>query len=125
MLKGIGVDIVKNQRMLEFLSNAKQLTRLFTEEELINLANIAHPTVKLGFLAKRFAAKEALLKALGTGIGQFSLQEITVLNDKQGKPYFSFSGKLSEYMKHNNLLAELSLADEDEYSLAFVTLSQI
>ena len=78
--------------------------------------------------AKRFAAKEAFSKALGTGISNgVNFNEITVLNNKSGKPYINLKGdtkkKIKKMFKQKKTKISLSLSDEKDYAVAFVTIS--
>ena len=78
--------------------------------------------------AKRFAAKEAFSKALGTGISKgINFNQIVVLNEKNGKPFIKLienTKKIVEKkLKKKNYKISLSLTDEDEYAVAFVTIS--
>lgn len=88
MIKGIGLDVITITRIKElFEKNNQFMTRLLTKEEQ-EVFNQLGKYRQLEFLAGRFSTKEALAKALGTGIGaQLSLQDITVLNDEKGKPF--------------------------------------
>ena len=79
-------------------------------------------------MAKRFAAKEAYSKALGTGISNgINFNEIVILNKKSGKPYISVIGKtkkiLKKKFKGKTTKVSLSLSDEKKYAVAFVTIS--
>ena len=79
-------------------------------------------------LFKRFAAKEAFSKALGTGISNgINFNEIVVLNKKSGKPYINFIGQtkkiLNKKFKRKKPKISLSLSDEKKYAVAFVTIS--
>jgi holo-[acyl-carrier protein] synthase len=76
------------------------------------------------FLAKRFAAKEAAAKALGTGFsGGLSLGNIGVNHDDKGKPLLEFSGKAQELVESFGIReSHISIADEQEHAVAFVTL---
>jgi holo-[acyl-carrier protein] synthase len=77
-------------------------------------------------LAKHFAAKEALVKALGTGFRDgVSWRHIEVKHDPLGKPYLECSGRVLEKLEESGVAAaQVSLCDEDEYALAFVTLEK-
>ena len=79
------------------------------------------------FCAKRFAAKEAFSKALGTGIGRVvSFQDLTVRNNDNGKPHFIPSEKLRLYLLEKGVKqAHLSISDESQYAVAFVILEAI
>ncbi len=76
------------------------------------------------FLAKRFAAKEAAVKALGTGIGSgVSFQNVEVVNLSSGQPTLEFSGKFAELCeKHNISRSFISISDEQHYAMATVVL---
>jgi holo-[acyl-carrier protein] synthase len=77
------------------------------------------------FLAKRFAAKEALGKALGTGVrAPATLPAIAIVHDVLGKPMFRFSDELAALMQEKRLAAHLSISDEQDYAVAFVILEQ-
>ena len=78
--------------------------------------------------AKRFAAKEAFSKALGTGISKgINFNQIVVLNEKNGKPFIKIiehtKKNVEKKLKKKNYKISLSLSDEDEYAVAFVTIS--
>jgi holo-[acyl-carrier protein] synthase len=75
------------------------------------------------FLAKRFAAKEALGKAFGTGIRvPVLLPDMAVTHDDLGKPVFTFAPRLAAHLAERRLVAHLSISDEQEYAVAFVIL---
>jgi holo-[acyl-carrier protein] synthase len=77
------------------------------------------------FLAKRFAAKEALGKALGTGVrAPVLLPDIAVTHDELGKPDFVFSAPLAAHLAQRGLAAHLSISDEQDYAVAFVILEK-
>ena len=84
----------------------------------VNKANSA------AYCAKRFAAKEAFAKALGTGIGRVvSFQDLTIRNNENGKPHFVPSEKLRQYLVEKNIKqAHLSISDESQNVIAFVVL---
>jgi len=124
MIYGIGTDIVSVERMRNNIERFghRFAERILTDEELgefKQVNNHAH------FLAKRFAAKEAVAKAMGTGfINGLSLRDIGVGHDALGKPVLAFSGKAAEFVSQENIASShISLADEMEYAVAFVTLS--
>ncbi|MCE2993060.1 MAG: holo-ACP synthase [Alphaproteobacteria bacterium] len=116
MIFGVGCDIVANDRVKALLQKNKDafLKKIFTKKEL----EAAPVGVKeLGYFAKRYAAKEAAAKALGTGIGVISFTEIEILNDEQGKPICTL---LKDEYAH--LEAHVSLSDEESHSLAFIVI---
>tara|TARA_B100001027_G_C16247029_1_gene322473 strand:- start:656 stop:913 length:258 start_codon:yes stop_codon:yes gene_type:complete len=82
------------------------------------------------YLSKRFSAKEAFVKSLGTGFrNNLCFKDISILNDKKGKPYFLFNKKLINILKKkyklNNFKAYLSLSDEKKYSVSYVVLQKL
>tara|TARA_A100001011_G_C14302163_1_gene841316 strand:+ start:1314 stop:1694 length:381 start_codon:yes stop_codon:yes gene_type:complete len=119
---GIGSDIISNNRIKKSIKNKYFLKRIFTKKEIqIGLKkNNNHY-----FYAKRFAAKEAFVKALGTGFrDDINFNSISVLNDKNGKPFITYDKilkkKIQSIIKRKKLNIFLSLSDEKDYSLAFV-----
>ena len=119
---GIGSDIISNIRIKKSLKNKKFLKRIFTMEEIKKGSTLKN---KFMYFSKRFAAKEAFVKALGTGFrDNINFNSISILNDKKGKPYIKFEKSLKKKIilltKNKKLNVFLSLADEKDYSLAFV-----
>lgn len=125
MIYGIGTDIVVIERMREMFARhgERALGKLLAAAEYENCRAAADPA---RYLAKRFAAKEALGKALGTGIRPPALlSAMAVLNDELGRPYFNFSGDLSTYIEERRLRAHLTISDEREHAVAFVVLETL
>ncbi len=118
---GIGTDIVKVSRIKRLLKkHGKSFAkRILHENELLIFQQ--RKTSKF-YLAKRFAAKEALSKALGTGIAKgISFEEIEVVNNEDGKPELILHGtayKIAQEMGVENLF--ISLSDEKKYAIAYV-----
>ncbi|MDA0763518.1 MAG: holo-ACP synthase [Proteobacteria bacterium] len=130
MIYGVGTDILDASRISNILKkfDKKFISRIYGKNE-ISFLNKKLKNQNL-FLSKRFAAKEAFWKAMSPQRGDGLLfTEIEVLNDKNGKPYFYFSGKTEEYIKkkeeglHGNLKFDISLSDEPPYVIAFVVIS--
>lgn len=124
MIFGVGTDIVAVARMTELWERhgERSLAQLLAMEEREDCRCATSPG---RFLAKRFAAKEALGKALGTGIRTpVSLSAITVAHDAHGKPYFQYSPDLAAYLDERRLTAQLSISDERDYAIAFVVVEQ-
>ena len=123
MIYGIGTDIVSIERVQSILNKNRDrfINRVLTEHERALFANKADSAA---FCAKRFAAKEAFSKALGTGIGRVvSFQDLTVRSNENGKPYFMPSEKLRLYLKDKEIQqGHLSISDESQNALAFVVL---
>jgi len=122
---GIGTDIVSVERIKKSLKNKNFINRIFNEKEISKCKKINNTN---NCYAKRFAAKEAFSKALGTGISNgINFNEIVILNKKSGKPYFSIIGQtrkiLSKKFKRKKTKISLSLSDEKKYAVAFVTIS--
>ena len=123
MIYGVGTDIVSIKRIQEILNKNRDgfINRVLTEHERALFANKSDSAA---FCAKRFAAKEAFSKALGTGIGRVvSFQDLTVRKNENGKPYFVPSEKLRLYLQEKGIKqGHLSISDESLYALAFVVL---
>ena len=123
MIYGIGTDIVSIERVQTIINKNRDdfINRVLTEHERALFTNKADSAA---FCAKRFAAKEAFSKALGTGIGRvLSFQDLTVRSNEDGKPYFMPSEKLRLYLKEKGIQqGHLSISDESQNALAFVVL---
>lgn len=123
MIYGVGTDIINIKRVEYILSKKKQafVKRVLSEHEQALFANKGDSAA---YCAKRFAAKEAFAKALGTGIGKMiGFQDLTVRNNENGKPHFIPSEKLRLYLMDKNIKqAHLSLSDEKHNAVAFVIL---
>ena len=119
---GTGVDIVENSRIKKAILNNSFLNRVFTNEEILFSKNMKN---KSSYFAKRFAAKEAFVKSLGTGFRNgFNFKDISVINDNLGKPSFFITKKIKNMIKKrfkiNSFNFFLSISDEKKYSIAFV-----
>ena len=122
MIYGIGTDIaaVSRLRGLWERHGVKAVEKILAAQEM---ADFAKAVDKGRFLAKRFAAKEAFSKALGTGVRPpATLPAIAVGHDDLGKPVFEFAPALQALMQENNLKAHLSISDEADYAVAYVIL---
>ena len=122
---GIGTDIVDVDRIKNSLKNKNFINRIFNEKEILKCKKIND---SINCYAKRFAAKEAFSKALGTGISDgVNFNEIVILNNKSGKPYINIIGQtkkiLNKKFKKKKSKISLSLSDEKKYAVAFVTIS--
>ena len=121
---GIGVDIVENKRINYLIKNDKFIKRVFSKNEIISSKKIIK---KVSFFAKRFAAKESLAKALGTGFrNNLNFKDIEILNSNLGQPYFLKNKKINSLIKKrfkiNKFDLFLSISDEKGYSIAFTIL---
>ena len=122
-LYGIGTDIVSVSRIQKSVKNRKFLERLFSKTEISRCSKLTNSN---NCFAKRFAAKEAFSKALGTGFSNgINFNEIVVMNEKNGKPLIKLKGKTMSIIKKKlkkKIKINLSLSDEKKYALAFVTI---
>ena len=122
---GIGTDIVDISRVKNLINKNKNFKkRIFSTKEIKHCESRAN---KIASYAKRFAAKEAFTKALGTGISRgISFNEISINNNKNGAPFIELLGKTKIIIRNltkrkNNIY--LSLSDEKKYALAMVVIS--
>jgi holo-[acyl-carrier protein] synthase len=124
LIHGIGTDIVAVARLRSMWEKhgERVLGKLLAPREIEEFAKAAD---KGRFLAKRFAAKEAFAKALGTGIRPpATLSAIGVSHDPLGKPIIECYGELEKMVKIKNLKSHLSISDEADYAVAYVILEQ-
>ena len=130
MIFGIGTDILEISRIDKILKKYNQtfVGRIFGTNEIKIIENKSK-NISL-FLGKRFAAKEALWKALSPKRGDgLVFKEIEILNNLNGKPFLFFSGRTQKYImnkeiEHNKkLIFDISISDEPPYVLAFVVIS--
>jgi len=118
---GVGVDIIENKRIKKSIKNSNFKNRTYSAKELkLSLLTIN----KASFFSKRFAAKEAFAKALGTGFrNNLNFKDIEVINDKLGKPYYTKNKKITKIVQKKfnvkNFNCFLSISDEKDYSTAF------
>jgi|TARA_B100000780_G_C21017427_1_gene407657 holo-[acyl-carrier protein] synthase len=122
---GIGTDIVDISRVKKLIkSNKKFKNRIFSKKEIKYCESSIN---KIASYSKRFAAKEAFAKALGTGISKgISFNEISIANRKNGAPFIELLGRTRTIT--NNLIKRknkiyLSLSDEAKYAVAMVVIN--
>jgi len=118
---GLGVDIVENKRIQKSIKNKEFISRIFSKKEIEKSKKIKN---KINYFAKRYAAKESLSKAIGTGFRNgLNFKDISIINDKYGKPYYQLNKKVKKLIyskfKVKKIKIFLSLADEKKYSIAF------
>ena len=123
---GIGVDIIDNKRIQLSIKNKDFLNRIFGKNEILISKKFRN---KANFFSKRFAAKEALAKALGIGFREnLNFKDIQIINNKLGKPYYIISSKINSLIKKKkkikNFKLFLSISDEKEYSIAFTIIEK-
>ncbi len=121
---GIGIDIVQNKRLKSLIKKKEFIKRTYGKNEIKNSKKILNKT---NYFAKRFAAKEAFAKSLGTGFRKkLNFKDIEIMNNYAGKPYYLISKKIKNIINKRfsinkfNLL--LSISDEKDYSVAFTIL---
>ena len=123
---GIGTDIVHIPRIDKVLERNEEgfIKRILHTNERVKYRKSSHP---LAFVAKRFAAKEAVAKALGTGIGQHAnFIDIETSHDTLGKPHIILHGDAKETAERLGVDDVLiSLSDEKEYAVAYVIMTGI
>lgn len=123
MILGVGTDIIEIDRIeLAVKRNESFLEKTFTAEEIqqLNLKNLRFESI-----AGNFAAKEAVSKALGTGIRGFGLKDIEVFRDELGKPFVRVSEKIENILNEKEFSFHLSISHNKSVAMAFVVLEEI
>ena len=124
---GIGVDIIKNERIRKLIKSNKFKSRIYTAREI----KLSKKTKnKIAFFSKRFAAKEAFSKALGTGFSSnLNFKDIEIINDKKGMPKYAENKKIIKIVQKKYKIKKfnsfLSISDEKDYSTAFAIIQSI
>ena len=123
---GNGVDIVENKRIKNSLKIKGFINKIFTQNEINKSKKLNN---KINYFAKRFAAKEAFVKALGVGFrNNINFNDIDITNDKKGKPLINISNNIKKYLKKkfklNKYKIFLSLSDEKKHSIAYVIINK-
>ena len=123
---GIGDDIVENLRIKKSIKNKNFINRIFTSSEILLSGKVKD---KASYYSKRFAAKEAFSKSIGTGFRNgFNFKDISVMNNKAGKPSFIITNKIKKIVKEQFKISKfnffLSISDEKKYSIAYVILQK-
>ncbi len=124
---GIGVDIIENKRIKDSIKNHRFKDRIYSSNEL-KQSTLSKD--KIRYFSKRFAAKEAFAKALGTGFrNNLNFKDIEIMNDKLGKPYYAKTKKITKLIKKKFKVKSfncfLSISDEKDYSTAFTIIESI
>ena len=128
MIYGIGTDVVEVSRIKLALKKygLKLAKKILTSNELLAYSKVKS---KENFLAKRFAAKEAFAKSIGTGFRDgLNFKDVSIINNKLGKPSFLITDKLKKIVKRQFRTSSfnffLSISDEKKYSIALVILQK-
>ncbi len=124
---GIGVDIIENNRIKKSIQNNKFKTRVYSSNELKLSKNVKN---KVAYFSKRFAAKEAFSKALGTGFSEnLNFKDIEIVSDKKGKPKYAKNKKIIKIVQKKYKIKKfnsfLSISDEKNYSTAFAIIQSV
>ena len=128
MMIGLGIDIIDNRRIQKTIDRFgnKFIERCFSVNE-INISNQRQNSIN--YFSKRFAAKEACAKAMGTGlVKNINWKDIEIMNDINGKPYINlYNNALRSFKKMSNKECNilLSLSDERNYSIANVSIFEL
>ena len=117
MIVGIGNDIIEIERIEKAISKEGFKNKIYTQRELENIEKRGNRT---GTYAEIFSAKEAISKAIGTGVREFSLTNLEILNDDLGKPYVVVSEKLDKILKtkKEDYQIEISISHSKKYATA-------
>ena len=121
---GAGIDLIEISRINKSIKNKNFIDRIYSKSEIQKARSLK---IKSSYFAKRFAAKEAFSKAIGTGISEgISFKEITIVNNIKGKPIIKLSGKTKNIVlkKIKKAKVHLSLSDEKKYAIAMVIIEQ-
>ena len=124
---GVGIDIVESLRVEKSLKNKKFVTRVFSSKEISLSKKYKN---KISYFSKRFAAKEAFVKSIGTGFrNKINFKDISVVNDSLGKPFFIINKKIKTVIfkkfNTNNYEFLLSISDEKKYSIAITIFQKL
>ncbi len=124
MIIGIGVDVVHVRRLERWMLDPKLLERFFHPDELSSALGRGHSAALS--LSARFAAKEALGKALGTGLAGIALRDIEVINRHNGKPEIQLYGTALRALERSGAdRVHLSLTHERDNAVAMIVLEKV
>lgn len=116
MILGIGIDLVELDRIKELMSE-RFINRILSLEEQLIFNGITSDKVKLSFVGGRFAAKEAIFKAISKGDGTANYIDFSILNEENGKPYVS-----SKYFK--NEIVHITITHTDTYAMSYCIIEE-
>lgn len=121
MIFGVGVDIVEIRRIKKAMgNNDKFINRIFSEEEVDYLRK---KKFRPEFAAGKFAAKEAVVKAMGTGFSGFDIKDVVIVHEKSGKPQVVLRGKANVFMdKFGKYKIHLSISHSDDNAIAYAVM---
>ncbi|WP_338970760.1 holo-ACP synthase [Fusobacterium vincentii] len=121
MIVGIGNDIIEIERIEKAISKESFKNKVYTQRELENIEKRGD---RVETYAGIFSAKEAISKAIGTGVREFSLTDLEILNDDLGKPYVVVSERLDKIIKSKkeNYQIEISISHSKKYATAMAVI---
>ena len=121
MIVGIGNDIIEIERIEKAISKEGFKNKIYTQRELKNIEKRGNRTETYAGI---FSAKEAISKAIGTGVREFSLTDLEILNDDLGKPYVVVSEKLDKILKtkKEDYQIEISISHSKKYATAMAVI---
>ena len=122
MIVGIGNDIIEIERIEKAISKEGFKNKIYTQRELKNIEKRGNRTETYAGI---FSAKEAISKAIGTGVREFSLTDLEILNDDLGKPYVVVSEKLDKILKikKEDYQIEISISHSKKYATAMAIIN--
>ena len=122
MIVGIGNDIIEIERIEKAISKEGFKNKIYTQRELENIEKTGNRTETYAGI---FSAKEAISKAIGTGVREFSLTDLEILNDDLGKPYVVVSEKLDKILKtkKEDYQIEISISHSKKYATAMAIIN--
>lgn len=123
MILGVGIDLCEVQRMEKSLQRQAFCDHVFAAGEQALLAGLSGRR-RAETAAANFAAKEAFLKAAGTGLGGFALNELSLLRAQSGAPYFELGGRAADWAERQGLAVHVSLTHEKGLAGAVVLLER-
>ena len=121
MIVGIGNDIIEIERIEKAISKESFKNKVYTQRELENIEKRGD---RVETYAGIFSAKEAISKGIGTGVREFSLTDLEILNDDLGKPYVVVSERLDKIIKSKkeNYQIEISISHSKKYATAMAVI---
>lgn len=119
MIIGTGVDLIEISRIATATQNERFNERVYTDAEILETKKLPHR------LAGYFAAKEALLKAMGTGLAGFNWREMEIVHNEAGTPLFQVYGKIAQFLASLKVARiHVSISHCKEYAVAQVILEE-
>ena len=121
MIVGIGNDIIEIERVEKAILKEGFKNKVYTQKELENIEKRGNRTETYAGI---FSTKEAISKAIGTGVREFSLTDLEILNDDLGKPYVVVSEKLDKILKNKkeDYQIEISISHSKKYATAMAVI---